>query len=439
MLDSTELPYLDSISTRSLTLPEQSCPTSKCLWEPYETLGICSQCQDISSYLTYACINSTVDWTPDIPGIFDPQPPYRNATTCGYFLNATSDAPILMSGYLFDQNKSVKSEALLMRALPLTTLADKLPLYGNGSIHFKHIRNTIADVLIVSAEGGVAESVYQNRPPVAQECVLSWCVKTIKSSYDWGKYEEEVVETYLNTTSGPFPWEGFPYKDETGNGTDIFYMQDIHIDNGTTPDGREISGYGTSNRTANTIIQGFIDIFPSFTTTTDESAVPIMRYKTWKTGPSWTRQLDYNPWLAPNVSIHMDRLATAMTNVVRSAKSNEMLAGQAFSRETYVSVRWEWLTLPIGLLLLSFVFLAATIFKSSIEHEQLGVLKNSAILTLLYGVPDQMRNKLTRSSSRGTPRAKAKELKVKLNPNMGWRISGNLFSPTTPQPPPGWI
>jgi hypothetical protein len=138
----------------------------------------------------------------------------------------------------------------------------------------------------------------------------------------------------------------------------------------------------------------------------------------------------------------MDRLATAMTNVIRSAPSKEMISGQSFSREAYVSVRWEWLTLPIGLLLMSFIFLAATIFKSALEKDQLGVLKNSAILTLLYGVPDNMRTQLTRSSSRGTPRAKAKELKVKLNPNMGWRVSGNLFSPLTPrppQPPPGWI
>jgi hypothetical protein len=133
-----------------------------------------------------------------------------------------------------------------------------------------------------------------------------------------------------------------------------------------------------------------------------------------------------------------------MTNVVRSAVSKDMLAGKAFSKENYVSVRWVWLTLPLGLLGMSFVFLTATIFKSNLEKDQVGVMKNSAILTLLYGVSDDIRSKLTRSSSTGTPRAKAKELKVKLNPNMGWRVSGNLFSPLVSrplpkQPPPGWI
>ena len=362
---------------------------------------------------------------------------------CGYFLNATSEAPILMSGYLFDSNGSVKGEALAMRAFPLTAITTKEPLYGDGSILFKNLRNTIADVLIVSASEGLPDTVYRNIRPAAQECVLAWCVQTIKSSYDYGKYEEEIVETYLNESAGDFPWQAVSYIDSNGEASvDMFYLQDINIDNGTTPNGSSISGFGTSNTTAVSIIQGLIDIFPSYTTVMNESAVPVMRYKTWQSGPSWNRQLEYNPWLAPNVSKHMDRLATAMTNVIRSAPSNEMITGQSFSRETYISVRWEWLTLPIGLLMMSFIFLAATIFKSALEKEQLGVLKNSAILTLLYGVSDDMRTKLTRSSSTGTPRAKAKELKVKLNPNMGWRISGNLFSPIAPrppQPPPGWI
>jgi len=434
--------YVLCCKLQSADIWYQSCPTSRCTWPLYETLGVCSQCADVSSHLTYACLETTVDWTHELHGIFNLQEPYPNATMCGYFLNATSDTPTMMSGYLFNPNDSTKGEALLTRILPLTTLDTREPLYGNGSIMFKHLRNTLADVLIVSADGGTPDTVYQNRRPLAQECALSWCVKTINSSYDMGQYSEEVVATYLNTSSGSFPFEQFPAQDEFGNYTDVFYMQDINIDNGTTPDGHKISGYGTSNRTTSYIMTGFADIFPSYTTVVDESAVPILRYKTWRTGPAWNRMLDYNPWLQPNVSKHMDRFATAMTNVIRSAPSKEMVSGEAFSREAYVSVRWEWLTLPIGLLFMSFIFLSATIFKSALEKEQLGVLKNSAILTLLYGVPDNMRTQLTRSSSRGTPRAKAKELKVKLNPNMGWRISGNLFSPLTPrppQPPPGWI
>ena len=389
--------------------------------------------------------NYRVDFTADLKGGYGAEETFPNATVCGYFLNATSEHPVLMSGYVVDSNTSAFGEALLMRTLPLTTLFDKEALYGDGSIRFKDWRNTIADVLIVSSKDGSAASVYNKEPPVAQECVLTWCIQTIKSSYDWGTYSEEVVENTINTTAGPFPWSSVPFQTENENGTLITFDQDINISMESDTDKRNISAYGTSNNTASAIIQGFVDIFPAFTTTADRDADPLMRYKTWSEGAAWNRKLVFNPWLAPNnVTRHMERLATAMTNVIRSSSDRVMVSGEAFSRETYVSVRYEWLTLPIGLLLLSFVFLAATVFKSAHEVEEVGIFKNSAILTLLYGLPDEVRGKLTRSSSTGTPREKAKELKVKRDPKVGWRVSGNLFSPLTTQlprkqPPPGWI
>ncbi|KAI1674315.1 DUF3176 containing protein [Pyrenophora tritici-repentis] len=425
-----------------------SCPTSNCTWTEYDTLGVCSQCEDISSYLTFTCLTTRVDWTANTTGGLDVEGGYPNATMCGYFLNATSDDPVLMSGYLVNSNESTENEVLLMRSLPLTTILNKDPLYGNGSIHFKNLRNTISDVLIVSAANGSAAGVYAHERPIAHECVLSWCIKTIRSSYEYGTYSEEVIETFHNTTSGPFPWLSTPFQSDVGggtNGTDITYNEDIVINAQSPRDGRKLSGFGTSRKIATAIMTGLTDIFPSFSTVANEDAAPIMRFKTWQDGVAWNRELDFNPWMAPNnLTRHMERFSVAMTNVIRSAPSNEMLEGKAFSKENYVSVRWEWLTLPIGLLFMAFIFLSATIFKSTLEREQVGVLKNSAILTLLYGVPDNVRGQLTRSSSTGTPRAKAKELKVKLNKNMSWRVSGNFFAPLAPrvprtQPPPGWI
>jgi hypothetical protein len=39
-----------------------SCPSSRCEWEPYDTLGICSACADVSEQLTYACMITKIDW-----------------------------------------------------------------------------------------------------------------------------------------------------------------------------------------------------------------------------------------------------------------------------------------------------------------------------------------------------------------------------------------
>jgi hypothetical protein len=427
-----------------------SCPTSNCTWPPYETLGVCSECVDVSSLLEWDCLYTSIDWSANQTGPIEADK-YPNGTVCGYFLNRTSDAPVLMSGYILEDidDEPTKGEALIMRALPLTDMVDRFPLY-QGSVNFRHVRNPILDALIASVEGG-ASGVYRNETPVIHECVLAWCAKTIESSYAFGTYNETVTSTYVNTTSGPFPWTSVPVELEGSSaGTMTIYAEDINV---TPPSSTRnlTSGvvynetYHLSNTTASNVIIIFDDFFPSYYSAATSTEKPMLRYKNFPDGPSF-RELAFNPLSAPNnITRHMERLATAMTNVVRSSdESNDMLGGKAYNEENYVSVRWEWLTLPIGLLLISLVFLSATVVKSAMERDRVGVWKTSAYATLLYGLPDEMQQKITRSSSTGTPRAKAKELKVKLQPNQGWRVSGNLFSPFVAkpkvnQPPPGWI
>jgi hypothetical protein len=137
----------------------------------------------------------------------------------------------------------------------------------------------------------------------------------------------------------------------------------------------------------------------------------------------------------------LERLGKAVTNVIRSASSNEFVHGQAFDNEVYVDVRWG---LAIGLLLVSRVFLLVTVVKSATEKDQVSIRKTSAIATLLYGLPDHYQKRLAKSNLKGTPRARAKELKVRLSAKQGWRASGDVFSPLTPNipknvPPPRWI
>jgi hypothetical protein len=433
-----------------------SCPTSNCTWPAYETLAVCSSCADVTEDLdlTFACLNTTIDWSANWTGPLEKEP-YPIAPVCGYFLNYTgststntSDTPVLISGYIMHgmESDSSPGEALLVRNVPLTDFDTRMPYYGYGSIKFKHIRNALLDGLVASAINGI-ESVYRNETPIVHECVLSWCVQTIKSSYDWGQYSENITSTYWNVGSGPYswPWESVVHDD---GGIDLAYVQNITIQ---PPRAARLdvddtvmnTTYHVGNITALNAMIYFDDFFPSMYTAASATSTPLLRYRNFVVGP-YSTTIDNNQWQAPNnLTKHVERLAVAMTNVIRSSKSRNMLPGQAYNPENFVHVRWEWLTLPLGLLCISFVFLAATIAKSALEIDRVGVYKTSAYATLLYGLPDAMQEKITRSGSIRTPRAKAKELKVKLQPNQGWRVSGNLFSPfpSKPknQPPPGWI
>lgn len=371
------------------------------------------------------------------------------AAVCGYFLNATSEAPVLMSGYLVDSDEAGvmrPGETLLTRTMPLTTFYDFAPLYGNGSINYKHLRNTISDVLIVSAVNGSAEAVYGHTLPVAQECVLFWCVKSIRSTYDWGRYEEEVLESFTNSTPGPFPWISIPYQTNFSNGTDNYYLQDILIDvENASGNQSSTSHFGTSNGTALTMGQSFQDIFPSYTTIMENSTGPLLRYKTWLEAPPWSRVLEFNPWLAPNnVTRHMERLAMAMSNVIRSAPSRKMLDGDAWDKETFVFIQWAWLAFPITLLVLSLVFLVSTIVKTS--KDEAGVWKTSAMPSLVYSLPKDTQKEFPSSTTwQSSPDKSSRNIKVRLLPKQGWRISGQPCTITAPaatkdkRPGPGWI
>jgi hypothetical protein len=264
------------------------------------------------------------------------------------------------------------------------------------------------------------------------------------STYEWGKYEERVIEEHLNTTAGPFPWVAYPFVDDIGPGTDIFYLQNIVL-SGSTSEGRMFSGYGTNNETALNTIQSFRDIFPAFITTNGTSGNQTMRYKTWWNGLPFNRQLEYNPWLPPsNVSTHMDRLAMAMTNVIRSAPSKTMLKGQAYSKETFVSITWAWLAFPFLLLSFSLVFLVATILKTSGDGP-MSVWKTSAMPTLIYGLPQDVQKEVSVFESAGkTSRKRTGKVRIKLLPDRGWRVSGRMSACTSPtvtreNGPPGWI
>lgn len=67
--------FYDQNGTRPLTTGNATqaeiplvCPTGRCEWPPYETLAVCSACEDISHLLEYACLQTKMDWLRDAKG-----------------------------------------------------------------------------------------------------------------------------------------------------------------------------------------------------------------------------------------------------------------------------------------------------------------------------------------------------------------------------------
>jgi hypothetical protein len=161
--------------------------------------------------------------------------------------------------------------------------------------------------------------------------------------------------------------------------------------------GRDTIAFGISNKTFLDLTLILDEVFLSMLTVSNASAWPFIKVRTSFIDKVMFRAVRFSPWLAPNnVTRHMERMAQAMTNVIRSdSSSNDLITGTAYSLETYVAVHWAWLTFPLAMLLLSIVFLAATMLKiSGQSHVDIGTWKTSAMPTLMYGLPKDMQNGL---------------------------------------------
>jgi hypothetical protein len=199
--------------------------------------------------------------------------------------------------------------------------------------------------------------------------------------------------------------------------------------------------FGVSNETVLDLVIIFDEIFPSLITVADATAPPFVKIRTAAVDIVYSRLVRFSPWLAPNnVTFHMQRMARTMTNVIRSdTNSNELVVGIAQALETYVAVHWAWLTFPLIMLLLSIIFLVATMLKTSSEtYGDIGTWKTSAMPTLMYGLlPDMQRDIISTTRSDGVSRKGSRKVRIRLLPKQGWRVSGQVHP--APAAPPGFI
>ena len=346
---------------------------------------------------------------------------YSTVTACGYWLNASTDNPILMSGYI--TNNGTPGEALGMRFLPMID-----PITRNQSfesIHFKHIRNPITDLIISGTPKGPL-GAYGGLTPTVNECVLYFCVETKNTSYYWGELQESSTDTYQLDTMASSPWEvgvsadGYEFQRYLANFS-------LSLPPRAAPELHD-NRFEVSNLTAFQVILMFDEIAPSFMTSPTNSSESFLRWfnlgNPSNGGQPPTIQLmsaSSNPWLPPNsIADHMSDIAKGISYVMRNSgdASNQLqlVQGISWSQMTQVHIRWRWITLPLTFLGSTAVFLVATVIRSSLDNEQIGIWKTSAIAILFNGLGEDVQHSLGPHSGMREARAKAESLRVMLVP-----------------------
>jgi len=406
-----------------------TCPSTNCTWPVFDTLAVCNECTDISNFLTRDCLTTPSDWAPAEKLTIDEDgtaiPP--NLTACGWYLNATSDRPVLMNGYALKPNSMEQEAGLSMRILPISFDATTRESYYNGSISYSHIRNPVMDFIIVSSPNG-APDVYSNKTPVALECALSWCVNRINATSTLGIYREDVLESFQTDPNLPFPWI---INEEAST---AHYDSDITIT--PEPSNNSTTSFGMTSTTAFLVMFNFYQaLFPSYITSLNTSSPDQLRaFNTAVPTAPEIRKLRHNPWLKSSASIkkHIDEIAKAMTHTIRSAdEGSERWRGSALQLESYIDPRWEWLSLPALLVFCGLIFLILTVLDTSRRSDRIGIWKTSALAVLLNGVRDNNTTRIGTPPQLGRTRRKVRGLKVRWNQKRsGWRVSRGQASPS---------
>jgi hypothetical protein len=96
-------------------------------------------------------------------------------------------------------------------------------------------------------------------------------------------------------------------------------------------------------------------------------------------GPIWLERLYLNGTADMNTTVaYMQGLAHAVTAVIRKngdAEHNLPVTGTVFGAQTCIAITWGWLALPAALLLLTLIFMCATVLRA---HHATSVSRNAA-------------------------------------------------------------
>lgn len=367
-------------SNDTILSPQSTCATSNCTWSQYSSLGVCSQCKDVSNILRYVCKNYT---TMDFVG---------NTFTdygCGWLLNDT----LLVGTYLNGVNER-QVLSLTMQGIDAPSNTSRGGQF-HSSTHFKEFPFPIFDFYVGYAAGGKA-AVLRNDTPVALECLLHWCAKSYVATHSQGILNETLVDTFANYSAKQLS------PGEVLSGTPPIV---IRLPFGHTTFSVSSGSPVVLTNTLSAYLSQMID-------EDDNVTVPS------------SFQGILNVTVAPpyDFNSYMGLLTTSMTNNLRTKiKGTEAVTGTAWSTETFVRIRWVWISLPVFLLLTTLAFVLGTIAKSS--RQKAGTWKTSALAVLLHGLSSEARHKLDPKARASQVEATARKMDVMLSSdNEGIRL-----------------
>ena len=190
----------------------------------------------------------------------------------------------------------------------------------------------------------------------AMECAMWYCVQTYSASVVDSVLNQEVLSSWRNDSAN------------LAQSSDLVY--NISAFNATLPSNSKL--FKVSYLAAEALNSFMSETF------TGNGGIN-------NTASAFTSDVMQALYNTDNLTARMQNLATSMSNNIR--QQNDSIAspshGTAWEGETYVHVRWPWLSFPAGVVLVALLFLVGSIVETA--HRDVLVWKSSNIALIFHG------------------------------------------------------
>lgn len=266
--------------------------------------------------------------------------------------------------------------------------------------------STIMKLTFMGTESRDKPDVMQ---PWAQQCTLSACIQTLSSAVSNGYVTENITASSTNTTVVDISSAGaeVPISLTSSSTNETFIlamgsklaMQSWFSNLFKTGSASRSGDYinQTSSSPTNVIVNLTVGV-SSGETFFDTDIVTAFYWNYYE--------------YPDGIEALMSDLAISMTVAMRSFMGAVPHTGLAWSYESFVHVRWAFLTAPVLIVVLTAVFLASAVWSS--QRSRTKLWKGSALAMLFHGLDMETREALGSAGSLEDKRRRARDVKVQL-------------------------
>lgn len=337
---NTRTPLLDFSPT---------CPSSNCTWPPFSSLGMCATCTNVTDFARKNWNCRSVNET---------------NRACEYKLPSSSFNYSYFT-YLGNSSAGIDIEGAgeLRQRIWTTRL--------NQSTSNQNEFQRISRVVMENGDGSINPGPQREQILQATECTLAMCVTQHKLSVQQG--------TTFQTKDGVAEQ---PFVTEFGAMNGITGVPTYNVSSATIQ-GQEysIDGSDTLDALATAIEEALMG-----NVTADTSNVTTTAgVRTLDGGVYFTSDLNKFLYAELDFTIAMQNIATSVSSYMRSL-SKDSIIGQSLSQETFIRVKWAWITFPAVLVFGGVLLLITAIVQTS--RKGVEVWKYSCMPLLFHSVDD---------------------------------------------------